>query len=70
MAGCTILFEQSFKVLINLQDDPTMERLETEVRELEQCYDEVKGTTHTVSLTQRLTRLQEAKALKEQVDAA
>ena len=38
------------------------------MRELQQCYDEVKGTTRIVALTQRLAKLQEAKQLKEQVD--
>ena len=33
-------------------------------------YDEVKGTTQTVSLTQRLAQMQEAKAFKKQVDVA
>jgi len=46
-----------------------MQRLETEARELQQCYDEVTGIVRTVALTQRLVKLQEAKALKEKVDA-
>lgn len=44
VADYTQLFEQSFKVLKILQEDPSVHRLETEVHELQQCYDEVKGT--------------------------
>ena len=69
VANCMQLFEQSFEVLTTLQEDPNLERLETEARELQQRYDEVKGTTLMVSLTQRLARMQQEKALKEQVDA-
>ena len=53
---CTHLFEQSFEVLIGLQEDPNIQRLETEARELQQHYDEVKGTMRTVVLTQRLAK--------------
>ena len=70
LADCMHLFEQSFEVLTTLQKDLNVEHLETEARELQKKYDEVKGTAQTVSLTQRLSRMQEAKALKEQVYAA
>ena len=40
------------------------------MREIPQCYNEVKAIVRTVTITQRLTKLQEAKALKEQVDTA
>ena len=53
-----------------MKEDPNVERLETETHELQQRYDEVKGTTQTVALTQRLARTQEERALKEQVDVA
>jgi len=33
------------------------------------CYNEVKGTMRTITLTQRLAKLQEAEKVKEQVDA-
>ena len=61
VADCTQLFEQSFEVLTSLQEDPNIQRLETKACELQQHYDEVKGTTQTVMLTQRLTKMQEAK---------
>lgn len=48
------LFKQSFEVLTALQEDPNVECLETKACELQQRYDEVKGTMQTVSLTQRL----------------
>ena len=41
---CTKMLEESFKVLTNLQDDPNIQHLEIEVRELQQQYDNVKGT--------------------------
>ena len=34
VADCMQLFEQSFEVLTSLQEDPNIERLETEVCEL------------------------------------
>ena len=64
------MFEQSFKVLTTLQEDMNIEFLETEACELQQKYDEIKGTAPTVSLTQRLAWMQQAKALKEQVVAS
>lgn len=67
---CMQLFEQSFEVLTTLQEDLNLERLEIEVHDLQQRYDEVKGTTQTVALTKRITQMQEAKVLKEQVDFA
>jgi len=70
VADCTQLFEQSFEVLTSLQEDPNVQRLETEAHEIQQRYHEVKGTAQTIVLTQRLEKLQEAKQLKEQVDAA
>lgn len=66
----TKLFEQSFEVLTTLQEDPNIQCLETEACKLQQRDDEVKGTMQTISLTQKLMRMQQAKALKEQVDAA
>ena len=67
---CTALFEQLLKVVTSLQEDPNVQRLEMEVRELQQLYDKFKVMTRTISITQRLAQLQEAKALKEQVDVA
>ena len=64
------LFEQSFKVLTTLQEDPKVECLKTEACELQQRYDKVKWTSQMVSLTQRLARMLEAKELKEQMDVA
>ncbi len=70
VTNCMKLFEQSFKVLNTLWEDPNVERLETKVHELQQKYDEVKGIAQTVALTQRLAWMQQEKALKEQVDVA
>jgi hypothetical protein len=65
----TNMLEESLEVFISLQEDPNIQRLETEARELQQQYDTVKGTAQAVALTQRLVRMQQAKALTEQVDA-
>jgi len=67
---CSKLFEESFEVLTTPQEDPYLQRLEIEVRELQQKYDEIKGTVQTVALTQRLARMQQEKAVKEHVDVA
>lgn len=40
------------------------------MHELQQKYTEVKGTTQTISLTQRLLQMHKAKVLKEQVDVS
>jgi len=61
---------KSLEVLTTLQEDPNIQHLETEARELPQQYDSVRGTVQIVVLTQQLARMQQAKALKEQVDAA
>jgi len=68
--NCTKILEESLEVLTTLQEDLNIQRLEIEASELLQKYDEIKGTIQMVSLTQRLTRMQQAKALKEKVDAA
>jgi len=36
---CTTLFEQVLEVVTNLQEDPTLQRLEMEAWELQQTYD-------------------------------
>ncbi|CAA3018922.1 Hypothetical predicted protein [Olea europaea subsp. europaea] len=38
------LFKISFEVLKSFHEDPNIQRLETEACELQQFYDEVKGT--------------------------
>jgi len=41
--SCTTLLEESFRVLTNLQEDPTIQRLETKVWEIQMQYDSVRG---------------------------
>lgn len=48
---CTALFEQLLEVFSSLQEDPNLQRLDIELRELQQRYDEVKATACTVTLT-------------------
>ena len=62
--------DQDFDVLTSLQEDPNIQCLEIEVHKLQDQYGNVRGTTQTFVLTQQLTKMQQARALKEQVDAA
>jgi len=48
---CTMLFEQLLEVVTCLQENPTAQWLETEARELQQHYDEVKVTMRTFAIT-------------------
>lgn len=70
MAECTELLSQSIVTLTGLQEDPTLRRLETEARELQQAYDQLRGTAQTIAITQRLAKIREAQDLKIQADAA
>ena len=66
---CTKMLEESFEVLTTLQEDLNVQRLDTEVHKLQQQYDDIKWIAQTLALTQRLKQMQQAKALKEKVDA-
>jgi len=55
-------------MLTSLQEHPTIWKVETEVRELQKAYDIVRWTAQMVAITQRLTKMKEAQALKAQVD--
>lgn len=44
------------EVVTNLQEDPTLQRLEMEARELQQRYDEVKATVRTIALTKEANK--------------
>ena len=57
IGDCTMLFEQAMELVMNLQEDPNPQRLNTEVRELQHQYNEVRVTTHTVSMAQLLSKL-------------
>lgn len=50
----TKMLEELFEVLTTLQEYPNIQCLEIEVHELQQQYDNFKGTTQMVALTQRL----------------
>jgi len=62
--------DQSLFTLTSLQEDQILQQLETEAQYLQQAYDNVRGTTQMVALTQRLAKMRVAQALKEQVDVA
>jgi len=64
------LLDQSLFTLTSLQEDPTLQHLETEVWELQQAYGNVRGTVEMVTLSQQLAKMRETQALKEQVDTA
>lgn len=66
----TRMLEESFEVLTNIQEDPNIQCLEIEVRELQQHYDNVKGTAQTVALTERLAQMQQDKVVNEQMGIA
>lgn len=66
---CTKMLEESFEVLTTLQEDPNIQCLETEARELQQQYDDIKGIAQTVVITHRFTQMQQEKPLKDQLDA-
>ena len=57
---CMGLLDQPLFTLTSLQEDPMLQPLETEVRELQQAYDNVRSTAQTVALTQRLAKMREA----------
>jgi len=48
---CTNMLKQALEVLTMLQEDPNIQWLETEARELQQRYDKIRGTMQTVVLT-------------------
>ena len=59
------MLDQAFGVLTSLQEDPNIQCLETEAHELQEQYENVRGTAQTIILTQRLVNMQQARALKE-----
>ena len=58
LQSCTSLLEESFGILTTLQEDPTIQRLETKAQELQMQYDNMHRTVQIVVLTQWLVRLQ------------
>ncbi len=67
---CTSILGESFEVLKNLQEDSNIQHLEIDALELQKQYNSVRGTAQTMVVTQRLVWTQNAKALKEQLDAS
>jgi len=63
VANCTTLFEQEMEVNTALEEDPTLQALNTQACELQQQYDGVRATARTVAFAQHLARLQEARQL-------
>lgn len=41
-----MLFKQALEVVTSLQEDPNLQRLETQAQDLQQMYDDVKVMTH------------------------
>lgn len=68
--NCTAMLEESFTVLTSLPEDPNIQHLEMEARELQVQYESVYRMVQIVILTQRFVKLQQAKLLKEHVDVA
>lgn len=67
---CIVLFEEAMEVVTALQEDPTLQLLNTDVCELQKQYDEVRVTTCTIATTQCLAKVQQAKKLLTQVEVA
>ena len=65
---CTGMLDQAFDILTSLQEDPNIQCLEIESRQLHEQYDSVRGTTQTFIFTRQLAKMQQERALKEQVD--
>lgn len=57
------LFEQEMGLVMTLQEERNLQILNTEVRELQKQYDEVKAMTRSIALVQRLVKLEEGKQL-------
>lgn len=70
VTDCATLFEQAMELMTNLQEDPNLQTLNTEVRDLQQQYDEVRATVRSLAPTQRLAKLHEGKQLLAQVEEA
>lgn len=66
----TSFFEQAMEVVTTLQEDTTLQILNTEVCELQQHYDEVRVTMRSIATMQCLAKLQETKKLLTQVEVA
>lgn len=64
MKECSDVLDQSLLMLTSLQEDPTLQRLQIEARELQQTYDNFRGTAQMVSIMQCLAKMREAQALK------
>jgi len=62
--------DQSLLTITSLQEDPTIQQLEAKTWQLQQAYDNVRGTSQMITLTQHLTGMNEVEAVKEQVDVA
>jgi len=49
ITDCTTLFKQAMEIVTNLQEDLNLKTLNTEVRELQWQYDEVRATEHSIA---------------------
>jgi len=67
---CTELLTQLIDMLTVLQEDPTLRRLEAEVRELQHAYDKLWGTVQTVAILQQLAKMREVQDMKILAEAA
>lgn len=58
------------EVVMILQEEPNMYRLNMEAHELQQKYDEARAMARTFTISEWLAKLHEAKQLLEQVEIA
>jgi len=52
------MLDQAFGVLTSLQEDPNIQHLQIEVHELQEKYENIRGTAQTIILNQRFTKMQ------------
>lgn len=65
--GCDQLFTQAMDLWDTLEEDPTLQKLNTEIKEAQQQYDEISMMVCTLVPVQLFIRLQEGKAMLIQI---
>ena len=65
---CTMMFNAKMELWTNLQEDSTLQKLKTNVRETQRRYDEVQATVCTFVPAQCLMKLQEGKQLQSHME--
>lgn len=64
----TELFERAMELRMSLQEDPTLQKIGTDLREKPQQLDEIISIVRTLVLVQWFAKLQEGKQLQNDID--